>query len=85
MRAISFSPFSAIHSLPSSEDHISEMYDQSLQAVAAASIDSQLSLSLLNILQNAVISFGVALAMALAGREVVAGSMSIGDFGACAA
>ena len=65
------------------QDHISEMYDQSLQAVAAASIDSQLSLSLLNILQNAVISFGVALAMALAGREVVAGTMSIGDFGAC--
>lgn len=62
------------------QDHISDMYDQSLKAVAAASIDSQLSLSLLNILQNAVISFGVALAMALAGREVVAGTMSIGDF-----
>ncbi len=51
-----------------------------MKAVAAAGIDSQLSLSLLNICQNAVISFGVALAMYLAGREVAQGKMSVGDF-----
>ena len=62
------------------EKHISGVYDKSLQAVAEASIESQLSLSLLNVLQNFCISFGVALALFLAGRRVLAGTMSIGDF-----
>jgi ABC-type transport system involved in Fe-S cluster assembly fused permease/ATPase subunit len=51
-----------------------------LKAVAYASIDSQLSLSLLNLCQNAVISIGVALAMGIAGKEVVQGKMTVGDF-----
>jgi ABC-type transport system involved in Fe-S cluster assembly fused permease/ATPase subunit len=62
------------------EKHISGVYDKSLQAVAEANIESQLSLSLLNVLQNFCISFGVALALFLAGRRVLAGTMSIGDF-----
>ena len=62
------------------QEHISEQYDTSLKAVAAANIDSQLSLSLLNILQNAVISVGVALAMGIAGHEVKKGRMTVGDF-----
>jgi hypothetical protein len=62
------------------QEHISEQYDTSLKAVAAANIDSQLSLSLLNILQNAVISVGVALAMGIAGHEVKKGKMTVGDF-----
>ena len=51
-----------------------------MKAVASASIDSQLSLSLLNICQNAVISLGVALAMGIAGSEVKSGRMTVGDF-----
>ena len=62
------------------QDHISAQYDTSLKAVADANIDSQLSLSLLNILQNAVISVGVALAMGIAGHEVKKGKMTVGDF-----
>lgn len=64
----------------SAQDHIGESYDASLGAVAAASIDSQLSLSALNCCQNGIISFGVGLAMYLAGQEVYDGTMSVGDF-----
>lgn len=62
------------------QDHISEVYDSNLKAVADASIDSQLSLSVLNSAQNAIISAGVGLAMFLAGQEVRDGRMSVGDF-----
>jgi ATP-binding cassette subfamily B protein len=62
------------------EQHISGVYDKSLRAVAKASIESQLSLSLLNVLQNFCISFGVALALMLAGKRVVNGTMTVGDF-----
>ena len=67
-------------SLRSAEHHISQVYDESLAAVQEANIVSQQSLSLLNAGQNAIISGGVALAMWLAGRGVVDGSMSVGDF-----
>lgn len=56
------------------------MYDSSLVAVADANIASQTSLSLLNVGQNFIISLGVALAMMLAGTQVVKGTMSVGDF-----
>lgn len=62
------------------EQHISEVYDSSLIAVADANIASQVSLSLLNAGQNFIISAGVALAMMLAGRQASQGKMSVGDF-----
>jgi|APGre2960657444_1045066.scaffolds.fasta_scaffold00243_10 ATP-binding cassette subfamily B protein len=62
------------------ESHISGVYDKSLASVADASVESQLSLSLLNVVQNAVISFGCFLALYLAGQRVVKGSMTVGDF-----
>lgn len=62
------------------EQHIADVYDESLKAVQDANIASQQSLSLLNAGQNAIISFGVAGAMWLAGREVVNGGMTVGDF-----
>ena len=48
--------------------------------MAAASLESQYSLSVLNIGQNAVISTGVALVLYLAAKRVVTGDMTIGDF-----
>lgn len=62
------------------EQHISDVYDQSLIAVADASIASQTSLSVLNVGQNLIISAGVALAMLLAGQQAARGRMSVGDF-----
>ena len=62
------------------EEHIAAVYDASLADVQTANIISQRSLSLLNAGQNAIISFGVALAMGLAGRRVLDGGMTVGDF-----
>lgn len=62
------------------EQHISDVYDSSLIQVADANIASQTSLSLLNVGQNLIISAGVACAMMLAGKQVVAGRMTVGDF-----
>jgi len=62
------------------ENHVSGIYDKSLRIVADASLESQYSLSLLNIAQNAVISVGVAWVLYLAAQRVVKGTMSVGDF-----
>jgi len=62
------------------EDECARVYDESLAAYQDASIQSQQSLSLLNMGQNVIISAGVASAMYLAGWQVSSGDMTVGDF-----
>lgn len=65
------------------ESHVSSLYDKSLHKVADASLESQYSLSVLNVAQNGVISLGVTLVLWLASVRVLRGSMTVGDFSAC--
>ena len=62
------------------EEHMKETYNTYLKEYQTAILLSQQSLSLLNIGQNAIVSLGVGLAMLLAGRQVVSGTMGVGDF-----
>ncbi len=56
-----------------------ERYSETLRKWEDAAVKSQTSLSALNIGQGSIIAVGVTLIMLLAAREVVAGSMSLGD------
>jgi ATP-binding cassette, subfamily B, heavy metal transporter len=62
------------------EDHEYHRFDQSLARYESAAIKSQSSLSVLNILQSAVIGFGLITVMLMAGRGVIDQSLTIGDF-----
>jgi len=55
-------------------------YDDNLQTWETASIRNLVSLALLNIGQGVIIGVGLTLLMVLAAREVVAGTMTLGDF-----
>ena len=55
-------------------------YDQALQDFEQAAVRSRTSLAAVNIGQGAIIAGGLMLVMGLAGREIAAGQMSIGDF-----
>jgi ATP-binding cassette subfamily B protein len=55
-------------------------FDQALARYERASVASKSSLSLLNIGQAAVIGTGLAVLMAMAGRGVIRGNMTVGDF-----
>ncbi|GAB6040501.1 ABCB family ABC transporter ATP-binding protein/permease [Endothiovibrio diazotrophicus] len=56
-----------------------ERYGRSMRAWEEAAVKSQTSMSALNFGQGAIIAAGLTLVMLLAGREVVAGTMSLGD------
>tara|TARA_R110002110_G_scaffold58288_3_gene165700 strand:+ start:664 stop:2505 length:1842 start_codon:yes stop_codon:yes gene_type:complete len=55
-------------------------YDQALQRYERASVISKTSLSLLNIGQAFIIGLGLTIIVLMAGRDVVDGQMTIGDF-----
>ena len=61
------------------ERYEARRYGRTMLAWSGAAIRDQTSLSQLNIGQSAIIAFGVAAAMLLAGQGVVDGSMTIGD------
>lgn len=62
------------------EDYEAGRYDQALQRYERASVISKTSLSLLNIGQAFIIGLGLTVIVLMAGRDVVAGTMTIGDF-----
>ncbi len=55
-------------------------YDLALRDFEQAAVRSRTSLAAVNIGQGAIIAGGLMLVMGLAGREIAAGQMSIGDF-----
>ncbi|UTH73646.1 ABC transporter ATP-binding protein/permease [Chromobacterium sp. IIBBL 290-4] len=61
------------------EEYESRRYDRNLEAWEASAIKNQVSLSLLNAGQAAIIALGVTLVMVLAARDVVAHRMTVGD------
>ncbi|VCU68436.1 Lipid A export ATP-binding/permease protein MsbA [Pigmentiphaga humi] len=62
------------------EEHEARRYDTALTRYERAAVKSQVSLSLLNIGQAAIISAGLTVVMWMAARGIVAGRLSIGDF-----
>tara|TARA_B100001939_G_scaffold347733_1_gene370345 strand:- start:8595 stop:10478 length:1884 start_codon:yes stop_codon:yes gene_type:complete len=64
----------------SNEPHESRRYDQALKRYEEASVRSQLSLTFLNVGQAAIISAGLMIVLIMAGRGVVEGRLTIGDF-----
>jgi ABC-type transport system involved in Fe-S cluster assembly fused permease/ATPase subunit len=62
------------------EEHELNRYDQSLRKYENAAIVSQQSLAVLNFSQAVIISVGLVAVMILAGRGVVNGSLTLGDF-----
>ena len=62
------------------EAHEARRFDQALRVYEGAAVKSKTTLSTLNIGQGVIIGLGLALVMIMAGRGVVAGSMTLGDF-----
>lgn len=62
------------------EAHEARRYDEALRAYERAAIRSEQSLALLNIGQSAIIAVGLTLVMFMAGRGIVAGELTLGDF-----
>jgi ABC-type transport system involved in Fe-S cluster assembly fused permease/ATPase subunit len=62
------------------EAYESSRYDEALQRYERASVISKTSLSLLNIGQAFIIGIGLTFIVLMAGRDVVGGAMTIGDF-----
>ena len=62
------------------EEYEARRYDESLERYERASVSSRTSLSLLNIGQAAIIGIGLGVLMTMAGRGVLAGNMTVGDF-----
>ena len=62
------------------EAHEERRYDVALTAYTLANTRTQQSLAVLNAGQNLIISFGIALALFLAAREVINEHMTVGDF-----
>jgi len=62
------------------EAHEARRYDTAQRAYEDAAVRSRVSLSALNIGQAAIISVGLTLVMYMAGRGIVAGTMTVGDF-----
>jgi ATP-binding cassette subfamily B protein len=61
------------------EDYELNQYDETLDKWEGAAVKSQVSMSLLNFGQGAIIAIGVTLMMIFAAQGVVNGSMSLGD------
>ena len=62
------------------EDHEADRFDTSLIRYQRAAVRSQESLSMLNVGQSVIIAIGLTLVMYMAGRGIIAGTMSVGDF-----
>ena len=62
------------------EGYEANRFDQALARYERASVSSKSSLSLLNIGQATIIGTGLAVLMAMAGRGVISGGMTVGDF-----
>jgi len=62
------------------EEHEYRRFDKALAGYEEAAVQSQSSLSLLNIGQGAIISVGLVLVMVMAAEGVVQGNLTIGDF-----
>lgn len=62
------------------EDYESERYDVALAQYEAAAVRSQLSLTLLNVGQGLIISFGLVVVLWMAAEGVVDGRFTIGEF-----
>jgi ATP-binding cassette subfamily B protein len=62
------------------EQYEANRFDQALARYERASVASKSSLSLLNIGQAAIIGVGLAVLMLMAGRGVIAGKLTVGDF-----
>ena len=62
------------------EEYEAARFDKSLTAYARAAVRSQVTLSLLNSGQAAIVAIGVALIMLLAAEGVQAGTMTVGKF-----
>jgi len=58
----------------------SARYDQSMQAYQEAAVRSQTSLGLVNVGQTLIFNAGLAVLMILAGFDIAAGKMKVGDF-----
>ncbi len=61
------------------EDFELERYDESLRKLEDVAVKSQASLSLLNVVQGALIAVGVTIIMTMAAQGVVDGELTIGD------
>ncbi|MQX36482.1 ABCB family ABC transporter ATP-binding protein/permease [Roseospira navarrensis] len=62
------------------EEHEARRFDRALTAYENAAVKSHGSLSLLNIGQGAIIAAGLVVIMSMAGRGIVNGTMTAGDF-----
>ena len=62
------------------EEYEADRYNSALKRYERASIVSNVSLSLLNIGQALIIGVGLTIIVLMAGRDVVAGTMTIGEF-----
>ncbi len=62
------------------EPHEAARFDKALQRYEGAAVKSKVTLSLLNIGQGAIIAVGLVAVMIMAGAQVAAGSMTVGDF-----
>jgi len=62
------------------EAHEARRYDKALERYESAAVKNQVSLSVLNIGQGLIISLGLVSVMLLAGKGVVEGRLTLGDF-----
>jgi len=62
------------------EEHEARRYEAALRRYEEAAVKSQVTLSLLNLGQAAIISLGVTTVMLLAAQGVLAGTTTVGDF-----
>ncbi|MDB5360895.1 MAG: transporter transrane region family protein 2 [Rhodospirillales bacterium] len=62
------------------EEHEAQRFDGALKRYERAAVKSQVSLSILNIGQAAIISVGLTVVMYMAGVGIVAHTMTLGDF-----
>jgi ABC-type transport system involved in Fe-S cluster assembly fused permease/ATPase subunit len=62
------------------EEHEAQRFDGALKRYERAAVKSQVSLSILNIGQAAIISIGLTVVMYMAGVGIVAHTMTLGDF-----
>ena len=58
----------------------SDNYDTALRLYETAFISSRTSLTIVNIGQGLIVAFGLVVLLVISGREIVTGSMSVGDF-----
>jgi len=62
------------------EEHEAKRFDVALERYERAAVKSQVTLSLLNVGQGAIIAAGTIIIMIMAGHGVADGSMTVGDF-----